>query len=236
MTKLSLVIPCYNEAKNIPLILDRFAAVLDRRSDIELVLVNNGSRDDSQSVLERLLPGYSFARTVLVPVNRGYGFGIRAGLAAAGGEYTGWTHADMQTDPYDAIRALEIIERKGSPEGLFVKGSRKGRSLFDRFFTLGMSLFETVYLQTPLWDINAQPNIFHRGFLGTWENPPDDFSLDLYALYKARKEKLEIVRFPVIFPPRIHGTSSWNTSVGAKWKFIKRTVNFSMKLKKEMTR
>ena len=60
---------------------------------------------------------------------------------SAGGEYIGWTHADMQTDPADILKALEIIERE---QGLvFVKGNRKGRPLFDVFFTAGMSLFET---------------------------------------------------------------------------------------------
>jgi len=232
--KLSLVIPCYNEAKNIPLILERFSAVLTR-NDVELILVDNGSRDDSGPVLARLLPGHPFARTVRVEVNRGYGFGVRAGLAAATGEYAGWTHADMQTDPFDAVRALQEIERQGSPRDIFVKGSRKGRPLFDQVFTVGMSLFETVSLGHRLWDINAQPNIFHRSFLDQWRNPPDDFSLDLYALYLARRMGLRIVRIDVVFPPRVHGASSWNTSIGAKWKFIKRTLDFSVNLKKGLS-
>ena len=232
--KLSLVIPCYNEAKNIPLILERFAAVLTR-NDIELILVDNGSRDDSGEVLARLLPKHPFARTVRVEVNQGYGFGVRAGLAAAAGEYTGWTHADMQTDPFDAVRALQEIEQRGNPRDIFVKGSRKGRPLFDKVFTVGMSLFETVYLGQRLWDINAQPNIFHRSFLEQWRNPPDDFSLDLYTLYLARRQGLKIVRFDVVFPPRVHGTSSWNTSIGAKWKFIKRTLDFSVNLKRGLS-
>lgn len=232
--RLSLVIPCYNEAKNIPLILERFAEVLTRR-DVELILVNNGSRDDSQGVLERLLPRYPFARTVLVDVNRGYGFGIRAGLAAARGDSVGWTHADLQTDPSDAVKALAIIEGKGGSGGIFVKGSRQGRPLFDRVFTVGMSFFESVYLGERLWDINAQPNIMPRSFVEGWRNPPDDFSLDLYALYMAQRQGLEIVRFPVLFPPRVHGQSSWNTGLGAKWKFIKRTLEFSVRLKKGLT-
>lgn len=232
--KLSLVVPCYNEAKNIPLILDRFAAVLTR-NDIELILVDNGSRDGSGELLAGLLPNYPFARTLRVEVNQGYGFGVRAGLRAAAGEYRGWTHADMQTDPFDAVRALQEIEQRGDPRDIFVKGSRKGRPLFDQVFTVGMSLFETAYLGQRLWDINAQPNLFHRSFLDQWRNPPDDFSLDLYALYLARKLGLEIVRFDVVFPPRVHGTSSWNTSIGAKWKFIKRTLDFSVRLKRGLS-
>lgn len=227
--KLSVVVPCYNEEENIPLILDRFGEIIER-DDIEVVLVDNGSTDDSAQVLAKLLPRYSFAKTVRVEVNQGYGYGILQGLKECKGEYIGWTHADMQTDPADILRALAIIEKE---KGLvFVKGNRKGRPLFDVFFTAGMSLFETCYLRKRLYDINAQPNIFPKIFYDGWENPPHDFSLDLYALYMARTKNLKVVRFPVLFPERIHGESKWNTGLKSKWKFIKRTIEFSVNLKK----
>ncbi len=97
-----------------------------------------------------------------------------------------------------------------------------------------MSLFETFYLHTKLYDINAQPNIFPRVFFDEWQNPPYDFALDLYALYMARRKNLKVIRFPVLFPERIYGESKWNTGLKAKWKFIKRTMEFSVKLKKEL--
>ena len=226
--KLSIVVPCYNEEQNIPLILNRFGEIIERE-DIEVILVDNGSTDDSALVLAELLPKYAFARTVRVEVNQGYGYGILQGLRQCRGEYIGWT---MQTDPGDILKALGIIERE---QGLvFVKGNRKGRPLFDVFFTAGMSLFETFYLHTKLYDINAQPNIFPRVFFDEWKNPPYDFALDLYALYMARRKNLKVIRFPVLFPERIYGESKWNTGLKAKWKFIKRTMEFSVKLKKEL--
>ncbi|MBX3101133.1 MAG: glycosyltransferase family 2 protein, partial [Bacteroidetes bacterium] len=115
-----------------------------------------------------------------------------------------------------------------------VKGNRKGRPLFDDVFTMGMSVYETLFLGVPLWDINAQPNIFHRSFYEQWDNPPHDFSLDLYAYYMAHLLRLRIHRFPVRFPQRVHGTSSWNTGMAAKKKFIKRTLTFSRELKQRL--
>lgn len=231
--KLSIVIPCYNEEKNIPLVLEKLNSVI-KKNDIEVILVDNGSTDNSDLVFATLLPKYPFAKKVKVEKNQGYGYGILSGLREAKGEYIGWTHADMQTDPYDSIKALELIEAKGNPKSIFVKGNRKGRPLFDNFFTIGMSIFESVYMGTSLWDINAQPNIFHRSLFESWKNPPFDFSLDLFALYSAKKSSFEVLRFNVIFPPRIHGFSSWNTGLKSKWKFIKRTLDFSFKLRKEL--
>lgn len=231
--KLSIIVPCYNEEKNIPLILEKFNEVI-KTDDIEVVLVNNGSTDNSQVVLNGLLPNYLFARVVKVDVNQGYGFGIISGLIEAKGEFIGYTHADMQTDPADSLKALNLLEKQNRPQNSFIKGDRKGRSLFDQFFTIGMSMFESIYLGTKLWDINAQPNIFHRSFFQNLNNIPKDFSLDLYLLYMAKKRGLEVIRFDVIFPPRIHGESSWNDGLASKWKFIKRTIDFSSKLKKEL--
>ena len=233
MIKLSIVVPCYNEEKNIPLIVERFSEVI-KRNDIEVILVDNGSNDNSAEVLANLVPKYSFLKTVKVEINQGYGYGILQGLKAATGKFIGWTHADMQTDPIDVIKALDLIEKEPADDKIFVKGNRKGRPLFDEFFTFSMGCFETLLLGEFLWDINAQPNIFSRELMENEQNAPFDFALDLFAFYKAKKEKYKIIRFPVFFPKRIHGASHWNTGIFAKLKFIKRTMDFSFKLKREL--
>ena len=227
----SVVIPCYNEKENIPMLLDGFARALQGKEDwVEVILVDNGSTDGSGEVLDKLLPGYPFARTVRVEINQGYGYGILRGLQAAKDNYVGWTHADLQTDPADIPKACQLIKEGG--EACYVKGKRIGRPWSDVFFTKGMGLFETIFLGCPLQDINAQPNFFPREFYESWENPPYDFSLDLYAYYMAQKKELKLCRFPVEFTRRLYGSSHWNTGLVSKWKFIKRTVDFSVRLKK----
>jgi len=229
--KFSLIIPCYNEAANLPLLLERCKG-LTHRSDIEVILVDNGSTDNSSEVLLKLLPLYPGCRSVRVEKNQGYGFGILTGLRAAKGEILGWTHADMQTDPHDTLRGLQLFDKYGLD--IFVKGRRYGRPLADVVFTLGMSVFETLLLGKPLWDINAQPTLFPRSFFETWIEPPYDFSLDLYAYYLARHKYIEIHRFPVKFGERAYGVSHWNINWAAKRKFINRTVDFSLQLRKSI--
>jgi len=230
---LSVVVPCYNESGNLPLLLENFATAI-KRDDIEVIIVNNGSSDATQEVLDRLIPKYPFARTVRIAVNQGYGFGIIYGLRSARGIFFSWTHADMQTDPSDVTRALEIMERSPCPEKTFVKGNRKGRTFVDNIFTFGMGAFETVYLGVLLHDINAQPNLFHHSFFKSWIDPPYDFSLDLYAFYMARKYNLKVIRFPVSFSKRLHGHSHWNISWKSRCWFIMKTLAFSFKLKKRL--
>ena len=224
----SLVIPCYNEAANLPLLLERCKELV-ARPEVEVVLVDNGSTDSTAQVLENLLPKYPGCRSIRVEKNQGYGFGIVSGLKAAEGRILGWAHADMQTDPQDAIVGLELFEKYGND--IFVKGRRYGRPFMDVVFTVGMSIFETVLLKRPMWDINAQPTIFSRRFFECWVVPPNDFSLDLYAYYQAQKCGLKVYRFPVRFGNRAHGVSHWNVNWAAKRKFILRTVDFSLKLR-----
>jgi len=230
--RFSLVIPCYNEAANLPLLLERCKGLADKPG-VEVVLVDNGSTDSSAQVLQELLPAYPGCRSVRVEKNQGYGFGIVAGLKAAKGEILGWTHADMQTDPQDALRGLELFEKHGN--AIFVKGRRYGRPLMDVVFTVGMSVFETILLMRPMWDINAQPTMFSRTFFESWSTPPDDFSLDLFAYYQAQTYGLKVHRFPVKFGERAHGVSHWNVNWAAKRKFIRRTVDFSLQLKKKIS-
>lgn len=227
--RLSLVIPCYNEAANLPLLLHRCAEITQPR-EVEVILVDNGSTDDSPHLLTELLPRYPGCRSVRVDKNQGYGFGILSGLRAAEGRLLGWTHADMQTDPADAQRGLALFDNHG--EDIFVKGRRYGRPLGDVCFTVGMSAFETMLLGRVLWDINAQPTMFSRAFFESLSEAPHDFSLDLYAYYHAKRVGLTVYRFPVRFGERAHGVSHWNVNWAAKRKFIRRTVGFSLELRK----
>ena len=230
--RLSLVIPCFNEAANLPQLAGRCERVLASDRVEEVILIDNGSIDDSPIILERLAVANSRLRSIRVPINQGYGHGVLQGLAAARGDILGWTHADMQTDPVDALAGLELFATDPAPERLYVKGRRRGRPASDRAFTLAMSAFETLLLGRVLTDINAQPNMFHRSFFETWMDPPKDFSLDLYAYHAAKQAGLRVRRFPVTFGERAFGVSHWNVDWRGKAKFIRRTLDFSFRLRR----
>lgn len=234
--KLSIIVPCYNEAKNIPLILNRFAEVMIPES--ELILVNNGSNDGSDKVFEEELkkPTYKFAKTVHVKKNLGYGHGILSGLKEAKGSFLAWTHADMQTDPEDVIKAYKNLLKSTDPENTVVKGKRVNRGLSETLFTLGMSIIASLVLGKLLFDINAQPKVFSREFYKKMKNPPEDFSLDLYWFYLAKKEGVKIQTINVNFGKRIHGESKWAFSFKSKVKTILRTIKYIFALRKSLNK
>jgi len=226
----SLIIPCYNEAKNIPVLLKKIKPLFVNKS-IQVVMVNNGSTDDSDSVIDKLKPKVTNFKYVIVPKNKGYGYGIMQGLKAADGDIIGWTHADLQTNPADFLRAITFFDMD---QHSFVKGKRFGRSFMDYFLTFGMSVFETLLFKKRMFDINAQPTVFSKQFFKSLPTPPNDFALDLFFYFHAVQKGLTIHRFPVLFGKRFAGTSTWNTGWLARYKFIKRTIEFSLKLKRSM--
>jgi glycosyltransferase involved in cell wall biosynthesis len=215
--ELSIVLPCYNEAENLPPLLARYAQVwVDLPA--ELILVDNGSTDHTEAVLRRELPNYPFARTVKVEKNRGYGHGIMTGLRAARGEYLAFSHADQQCKPDDVFAAYHKLLAAPNPVKTLVKGARAQRSFQSELVTTGMAVLASTVLATPLWDINAQPKVFHRSHRDRLRYPPDGFPLDLYVLYQARRAGVKILTVPVVFGVRGHGQSKWAFSFLSRWR------------------
>lgn len=234
---ISVVVPCYNEELNIHDLVLRFVSVNQKLKDIgfELVLVNNGSVDKTSDVIDKEIETFQFVKKVSVENNKGYGYGILKGLQACSGEWIGWIHADLQLPPEAFIDFYEYLNEKAFNDRILLKGLRKNRPVSDCLFTFGMSVFESVWLGKFLWDINAQPTLVHKSFFMTWKNPPHDFSFDLYVLYTAMKQKLNVVRIPVIQKKRVKGNSSWNDGkLSARLNLIYRTLIYSKELKKNI--
>jgi len=129
--KLSIVIPVYNEADNLPILHQTIHDALDQQStDWEVVYVDDGSADDSLSILEKTAqvdPGH----TCVVALRRNFGqtAAIAAGIDHAAGDVIVLMDADMQNDPADIPKMLGKIE-----EGYdVVSGWRKNRR--DTFMT-----------------------------------------------------------------------------------------------------
>jgi len=228
--KYSLVIPCFNEEGTIEKILKKTKNPFIKNK-IELVLVNNGSTDNTDIIIKKIIKNYPHAKYIKLNNNIGYGGGILEGLKKCNGDVIGWTHADLQTDPLDCIIAFKKFNKSNINDKIFIKGNRKDRPLEDQFFTFGMSIFETILLRRLIFDINAQPTIFPIKFYQSWVNPPKDFAIDLYSYYLAIKQHYKIKRFKVKFTKRISGKSSWNNGFSSKLKFILRTVKYSFKLR-----
>ena len=228
---LSIIIPCFNEAENIPKLIKHIKSINDK--SVEIILVDNGSNDNTKKALSNNIDfKIPIIKVISIKENIGYGHGIMKGVRKSTGKIVAWTHADLQTDVNDIIKAHEIMLKNNSQKNCIVKGVRTGRSILDSFFTYGMSLIVSIVMRMRLSDVNAQPKIFDRNFLDKLIDAPDDFSLDLYFLYQAKINDYNILEFPVKFKHRYKGKSKGGGSIIGKIRLIWRTLKYILKLRK----
>lgn len=237
MIKLSIVIPCYNEEKNLNIILDKLLELYELNKGIEIVLVDNGSTDSTSEILSELKEHFNhFIKFIRINDNIGYGHGIMVGVRNSSGETIAWSHADLQTDLMDVLRSYNIFINHPDYPNCILKGIRVRRNLLDTLFTGGMSIISTLMLHEKLSDVNAQPKMFHRNFLDKLNEAPNDFSLDLYFLFQARSHGLQILEVPIQFGKRLHGESKGGGTLKGKWKLIRTTLSYILKLKQDLGR
>ena len=120
-TKLSLVVPCYNEEKTLSEIVERVLTLQSEKLALEIIIVDDCSKDKSWEVAQSLAKKYPEITLAKHEVNMGKGAALRTGFLKASGDFVGVQDADMEYDPNDYLAMLEpLLEGKAD----VVYGSR----------------------------------------------------------------------------------------------------------------
>jgi glycosyltransferase involved in cell wall biosynthesis len=230
-----LVVPCFNEAESLELLIEKSAhSALEvglTPQNFQLVLVDNGSRDQTQEILKRLKRtnwGQWF-RVETLDLNQGYGGGIYEGLKTTRAPWVGFTHADLQCDPKDAMRAF--LDCKQSSVQTIVQGIRKNRDLCDWIIS---RIFEfSVGIIWGFWafDLNAQPKVFSRDLLEKIKNPPSGIPFDAFILWTAKKGGFSKKRIEVRLARRRYGRSHWNFGIRKRLNTFFKVVRELLKVR-----
>ena len=108
---LSLVIPAYNEQENIVALLSRVGAALGQMGrDFEVVIVDDGSTDQTPRLLNEAMVKYSWLRVLRLTENHGQSAAFDAGFKAVRGEVIATIDADLQNDPEEIPRLVPLLE------------------------------------------------------------------------------------------------------------------------------
>ena len=153
---LSIVAPCFNEATNLVEFHRRVSAACERSCGVgaewELVLVNDGSRDHTLQVMQRLVLEDPHVVVVNLARNYGHQIALTAGLQYCRGERILIIDADLQDPPELLVTMMRVMDQQGAD---VVYGQRRTRAGETRFKTLTAALFyrllrKTVEIQIPL--------------------------------------------------------------------------------------
>ena len=124
--QVSVVIPIYNEEENLPELVERVGhALLRTGRSFELICVDDGSKDDSAPVLAELAAARSWLKPLYLIRNYGQSAALQAGFDQARGEIIVTLDGDLQNDPDDIPRLLDLMDERQDVD--VISGWRKNR-------------------------------------------------------------------------------------------------------------
>jgi glycosyltransferase involved in cell wall biosynthesis len=202
--RLSLVLPAYNEAENIRPVVERALRVLPRHcSDFEIIVVNDGSHDETANVAGDLAAGHPEVRLVNHDRNRGYGAALTSGFEASTGRYVMFMDSDRQFDIEDIDRLLPFVDSHEIVAGFRMERTDPlHRRVFAEIFNVSIRILFGVHMR----DIDCAFKIFRGDLLRSIVITSEGALINTEIMAKARRQGAQVQQVGVRHFPRVAGT------------------------------
>lgn len=220
--ELSIVIPAYNEGEHLAGVIAEMTDVFGKAGfNYEIVIVNNGSRDMTGTIIDELVRGNPRIQPVHLEVNQKYSGGIRAGLAKARGETMGWAHADGQADPKDIVRLYRAMREQKCELAKAIRRERHESPWRIVQGKIWYGIFQLLFW-SPYRDVNATPKLMTRRAAEILKLDSRDWFLDPEFVIKAIRHKLHICELETIWRSRRSGSTRAHLLTGLE--FLKNLI------------
>jgi dolichyl-phosphate beta-glucosyltransferase len=220
---LSLLIPAYNEAKRIAPALDRVIEYLRTQPySWELLIVDDGSRDETASLVAKRIDGIPNAKLIAYQPNRGKGYAVRTGVLAAQGKWVVFLDADLSTPPEEIENALRylndgyemVIGSRALPDSQIEKKPplyrRLATAIFDlvKHLMVGLWQYSDTQCGFKAYKQETVRPLYERAVI-------DRFMFDVEILYLAERKHLRVKEMAV----------RWADAAGSKVRFWEGVYN-----------
>ena len=232
-TRLSIIIPAYNEGRTIHRILDKVRAVkLMQEIEKEVIIVNDCSTDDTEQAARRYMAEHPDLniRYLAHEVNKGKGAALHTGIAAASGEYLVIQDADLEYDPAEYPRLLKpIIENKADVVfGSRFLGDQAHRVLYfwhylgNRFLTTLSNCFTNLNLT----DMETCYKVFRRNVIDdlTPRLVQNRFGFEPEITAKVARRRYRVYETSVSYSGRTYAEGKkigWRDGFKALWCIVR---------------
>jgi len=200
--EISILVPAKDEAENLPLFLEQAsAAFASAPNRYEVIVIDDGSVDDSWSILQRLAVEYPFLRPVRHGVRRGIADALRTGYLHSRGSILVFYPADLQYKPEDIPRLVAPII---AGESDIVAGYKEGK--YEKAFVSGVynSLSRSLF-KVNVRDLNSV-KAYRREVMDALPNRPD---WHRYMVVMAAADGFSVSEVPIPLYPRNAGQSKF---------------------------
>jgi glycosyltransferase involved in cell wall biosynthesis len=226
--KLSVVMPVYNERQTLRAVVERVLAV---PLEIELICVDDGSRDGSREILDELKTQYPALRPFLQPKNMGKGAALRRGIQEATGDFVVIQDADLEYDPADYPALLEplILGKADVVYGSRFLGSQPHRVLYfwhsvgNRLLTLLSNCLTNINLS----DMETCYKVFRREVIQSIPIEENRFGFEPEITVKVAKRRLRIYEVGIGYWGRTYEEGKkigWKDGFRALWCLLKYSI------------
>jgi len=205
----SIVLPAYNEHERIAATLEKILAHANQRSwQVEVIVVNDGSTDDTARIVSQYATRNPVLRLLENPGNRGKGYSVRNGMLHAQGDILLFSDADLSSPIVEADKLFEAIDQGADvaigsrwlKAELQIKRQPLYRQLFGRIFNLALRFvlglnFKDTQCGFKAFTQSAAQKLFPLQKIERWGFDPE-------LLYLARKCDLTVTEIPVAWSHR----------------------------------
>lgn len=227
--ELSIVVPAYNEGEHLAGVIAEMVNVFDKEGlNYEIIIVNNGSKDNTDAIIDSLARGNPRIHAVHLEQNRKYSGGILAGLTEASGEVMGWSHADGQADPKDIVQLYRAMREQKCGLAKAIRRERHESPWRIVQGKIWYGIFQLLFW-SPYRDVNATPKLMTRRAAEILKLDSRDWFLDPEFVIKAIRHKLYICELETVWRSRRSGSTRAHLLTGLE--FLKNLILFRIGLR-----
>ena len=204
--KLSVIIPAFNEEKTIIETLKRIQSTKKNKIDYEIIVINDGSKDNTLNLLKSNSELYN--KLIEYENNLGKGFAVKKGIEASTGEYVIFQDADLEYDPVDFDKFIDLIINF-NVDGII--GSRfvysrftRSHNIMNKFGNYILTFFFNVLYNTTFTDIYSCYFCFKKELLNYENLKTVGFEQHAEILCKVIKNGKYFYEVPISYNGRSH--------------------------------